>query len=102
MPHTSYLATPAVLAWKTFKELLGFNKITYAEAERIKSKNEAKSYLSLTQFGLGFLPNWPCLPTWLLRPFSARSGIFFCLKTNWRRVCVKRQKKISFRAENSV
>ena len=31
--------------------------------------------------------------------FSARSDIFFCLKTNWRRVGVKRQKKISFRAE---
>ena len=33
---------------------------------------------------------------------SARSDIFFCLKTNWRRVGVKRQKKISFRAENST
>ena len=29
-------------------------------------------------------------------------GIFFCLKTNWRRVGVKRRKKISFRAENSA
>ena len=28
------------------------------------------------------------------------SDIFFCLKTNWRRVGVKRQKKISFGAEN--
>ena len=34
--------------------------------------------------------------------FSARSDIFFCIKTNWRRVGVKRQKKISFCAvENS-
>ena len=32
--------------------------------------------------------------------FSARSDMFFCLKTNWWRVGVKRQKKISFRAEN--
>ena len=28
---------------------------------------------------------------------SARSDIFFCLKINWRRMGVKRQKKISFR-----
>ena len=28
--------------------------------------------------------------------------IFFCLKTNWRRVGVKRQKKISFCGENSA
>ena len=34
--------------------------------------------------------------------FSARSDIFFCLKTNWRRVGVERQKKISFRTENSA
>ena len=34
--------------------------------------------------------------------FSAQSDIFFCLKTNWRRVSAKRQKKISFRAENSA
>ena len=33
--------------------------------------------------------------------FSSRSDIFFCLKTNGRRVGVKRQKKISFREENS-
>ena len=34
--------------------------------------------------------------------FSARSDISFCVKTNWRRVGAKRQKKISFRAENSA
>ena len=34
--------------------------------------------------------------------FSSRSDIFFCLKTNWRRVDVEGQKKISFRAENSA
>ena len=34
--------------------------------------------------------------------FSVRSDIFFCLKTNWRRVSVKKQKKISFHAENSA
>ena len=33
--------------------------------------------------------------------FSERSGIFFCLKTNSRRVGLKRQKKISFREKNS-
>ena len=32
--------------------------------------------------------------------FSARSDILFCLKIDWRRVGVKRQKKISFRVEN--
>ena len=37
-----------------------------------------------------------------LAEFSVWSEIFFCLKTNWQRVGVKRQKKISFRAENSV
>ena len=31
--------------------------------------------------------------------FSARREIFFCLKTSWRRVGVKRQKEISFRVE---
>ena len=34
--------------------------------------------------------------------FSTRSDIFFCLKTNWRSVGVKRKKKISFRMENST
>ena len=36
------------------------------------------------------------------RMSSARSDIFFCLKTNWRRVGAKRQKKMSFRTENSA
>ena len=31
-----------------------------------------------------------------------RGDIFFCLKTNWQRVGVKRQKKISFCVENSA
>ena len=41
-------------------------------------------------------------------PFSTRRNFprgatfSFVLKTNWRRVDVKRQKKISFRAENSA
>ena len=49
----------------------------------------------------GFL--WGCLEAIFHKAeFSARSDIFFCLKTNWRRVGVKRQKKISFRAENSA
>ena len=39
--------------------------------------------------------------TWLFKAI-ARSDIFFCLKTNWRRVGIKRQKKISFRGENSA
>ena len=44
----------------------------------------------------------------ILRSFSTRRSFpreatfFFCLKTNWRRVGVKRQKKILFRAENSA
>ena len=33
--------------------------------------------------------------------FSAQSDISFRLKIDWRRVDVKKQKKISFRAENS-
>ena len=33
---------------------------------------------------------------------SAQSDIFFCLNTNWRRVGVIIQKKISFRAQNSA
>ena len=37
-----------------------------------------------------------------LSPFCAQSDIFFCLKTNWRRVSIKRQKKISFCMENSA
>ena len=56
----------------------------------------------------GRLPSGQCVHYHILKAifhqaeFSAQSDIFFCLKKNWWRVSIKRQKKISFCMEDSA